>query len=268
MFSSALTSGSSQVQGPLWSRRAHDWSEVQEPKSQALYEIILKALALTRDTALLDVGCSSGVFCELAANIGASAMGLDASSALLDLARRRVPRTTFFEGEAEELPFVEKTFDVVTILNTLQCVASPLRVLMEARRVLKPGGRLAIATWAQPERCHIAKYFRALDLLLPVDRPNTPVFFSFSVDGVMARLAGRAGFAKLIEAEALTIWDYPDEETALRGLLSSSVGVLAIDCAGEERTREATREFLAPHRLARGGYRLENAFRYLIAQRS
>jgi len=265
---SALTSGTSPVQGPLWGRRAHDWSEIQEPKSRALYEIVLKALSLTGDSALLDAGCSSGVFAELAAAQGASVMGIDACNALLDLARRRVPRAAFFEGELEELPFVEKTFDAVTVLNTLQYVASPLRVLMEARRVLKPGGKLAIASWARPEQCHTTEYFRALDLLLPVDRPHTPAAFSFSVDGVMARLAARAGFAKLIETEALTIWDYPDEETAQRGLLSSGAAILAIDCAGEERVREITRQFLAPHRLARGGFRMENAFRYLIAQRS
>jgi SAM-dependent methyltransferase len=268
MISSALTSGSSPVQGPLWGRRARDWSEVQEPQSRVLYEIVLKALALTRETSLLDAGCGSGLFCELATNFGASVMGLDASSALLDLARRRAPHATFFEGEIEELPFVEKTFDVLTALNTLQHVASPLRALVDARRVLKRGGRLAIAAWARPEQCAIAEYFRALDLLLPVDLPNTPAVFSFSADDMMARLAARAGFAKLIEAEALTIWDYPDEPAALRGLLSVGAAIQAVDCAGEERVRETVQKFLAPHRLPTGGYRLENAFRYFIAERA
>jgi len=268
MSFSALTSGSSRVQGPLWGRRARDWSEVQEPQSRALYEIVLKALALTREMALLDVGCGSGLFCELATNVGSSVMGLDASSALLDLARRHVSHATFFEGEMEELPFVEKTFDVLTALNSLQHAASPLRALVDARRVLKRGGRLAIAAWARPEKCHIAEYFRALDLLLPVETPNTPAAFSFSADGTMARLASRAGFEKLIEAEALAIWDYADEAAALRGLLSFGAAIQAIDCAGEERVRETALNFLVPHRLPRGGYRLENAFRYLIAQRS
>jgi ubiquinone/menaquinone biosynthesis C-methylase UbiE len=268
MLSSALTSGSSPVQGSLWGRHARDWSEVQESQSRALYEIVLKALALNRDTALLDAGCGSGLFCELATNLGANVMGLDASSALLDLARRRVPHATFFEGEMEELPFVEKTFDVVTTLNSLPYVASPLRALVEARRVLRPGGKLVMAAWARPEQCHVAKYFHALDELLPLASSHTPSAFSFSTDDMMARLATRAGFTKLIEAQALTIWEYPDEETALRGLLSVGAAVRATDCAGEERVRETAQKFLASHRLARGGYRMENAFRYLIAQRS
>jgi len=268
MLSSAVTHGSSSVQGPLWGRRALDWSEVQEPQSGALYEIVLKALALTRDTALLDVGCGSGLFCEIAASQGASAMGLDASSAMLDLARRRTPRASFFEGEMEELPFVEKTFDVVTALNSLQHVTSPLGALMEARRVLKPGGKLVIAAWARPEKCQVSNYFRALDELLPVAASHTPAAFSFSTDGMMAKLVARAGFAKLIETEALSIWDYADEDSALRGLFSIGAAIRAIDCAGEQRVREATLNFLAAYRLPRGGFRLENAFRYLIAKRA
>ena len=269
MISSALTSGSSPVQGPLWGRRARDWADVQEPQARGLYAIVLKALALSRETSLLDVGCGSGLFCELATKHGASVMGLDASNALLDLARRREPHATFFEGEMEELPFVENTFDVITALNSLQHVTSPLHALVDARRVLKRGGKIAIAAWAQPKHCAIANYFRSLDLLLPVASPDTPTAFSFSTDGMMVRLAARAGFAKLIEAEALTIWDYPDEATALRGLLSIGGAVRAIDCAGEERVREIARKFLAPHRLPHsGGYRIENAFHTLIAQRT
>jgi SAM-dependent methyltransferase len=268
MISSALTSGSSPVQGPLWGRRARDWSEVQEPQSRALYEIVLKALALTRETSLLDAGCGSGLFCELAAATGASVMGLDASNAMLDLARRRAPHAAFFEGEMEELPFVEKTFDVLTVLHSLQHVASPLRALVDARRVLKRGGRLAIAAWARPEKCDIAEFYRSIDLLLPVDSPNTPAAFSFSADDMMAKLAARAGFAKLIETEATAIWNYPDEATALRGLLSIGTAILAIDCAGEDRVRETLQKFLAPFRLPTGVYRLTNTFHYLIAQRS
>jgi SAM-dependent methyltransferase len=153
------------------------------------------------------------------------------------------------------------------LLNSLQHAATPLKVLSETRRVLRPGGRVAIAAWARPELCHVAGFFRALDELLPVDTPNTPAAFSFSTEGAISKLVARAGFSKLLEAQALTIWDYPDEDTALRGLLSCGAAIRAIDCAGEDRTRKTTKKFLEPYRMPRGGYRLENAFRYLIAQR-
>lgn len=267
MLHSAINRGSSLVQGPLWGRHAQDWFSIQEPQSKALYDILIKALQLTPDTILLDSGCGSGLFCELAAQTGAGIMGLDASENLLDLARKRTPHAVFFQGEMEELPFVDLTFDVVTMINSLQHVGDSRRTLKEARRVLRPGGRVAIAGWARPEQCQIAKFFRALDELLPVESSNTPAAFAFSKEGELNRFVSQAGFAKLLETQALSIWHYPDEATALRGLLSTGAAIKAIDCAGEERVREATRQFLLPFRLPRGGYRFENNFRYLIAQR-
>jgi len=267
MLPSATTRGSSSVQGPLWDRHALDWSTIQEPQSRALYDILLKALSLTPETMLLDAGCGSGLFCEHAVQKGAGVMGLDASEGLLDLARQRTPRAAFFQGEMEELPFVDLTFDVVTLINSLHNVTDPLRALKEARRALRPGGRVAVAAWARPEHCQIAKFFSALDELLPVESPNTPAAFAYSTDGALSRLVAKAGFTKLIETSALTSWTYPDEDTALRGLLSYAAAVQALDCAGEERVREATRKFLRPFRLPRGGFRFDNTFRYLIAQR-
>jgi ubiquinone/menaquinone biosynthesis C-methylase UbiE len=267
MFSSATTIGSGRMQGLLWGRNARDWFDFQETQCKALYQVLLKALSLNRDSAVLDAGCGSGMFCEMASEKGASVMGLDASNALLDLARRRAPRASFFEGEMESLPFVDGTFDVVTLLNSLHHTSMPLKTLKEARRVLRPSGRVAIAAWSRPEECKIAEYFRLLDELLPVDSPNTPVAFSYSEEGALNKAVSRAGFFKLIEARAITIWNYPDENAALRGLLSTSSAAQAAACAGEARVIEATRKFLQPFRLPRGGIRLENSFRYIIAQR-
>ena len=266
MFPLATNCGSSSVQGPLWDQRAHDWNAVQEPLSRALYDILLKALALTRDTTLLDAGCGSGMFCELAAQKGAGVMGLDASYELLDLARKRAPHAAFFNGEMEELPFVDLTFDVVTMISSLQHATDPQRTLKEVRRVLRPGGRVAIAAWAGPEQCNIAKFFHALDELIPGDSFNTVAAFDYD-QGELNQLVLHAGFTKLLEAQGFSSWHYPDEATALRGLLSFGTAVQAIQCAGEERVQEVTRQFLAPFRLPRGSYRFDNTFRYLIAMR-
>lgn len=266
-FSATSARGTARVQGALWGRHAHDWFSVQEPQATPLYKILIKALKLTADTTLLDVGCGSGLFCQLAAQRGTGVMGLDASEALLDLARSRAPHAAFFQGEAEALPFVDHTFDVVTMINLLPHVADPLQALKQARRALRTGGRVAVTAWASPEHCQISKFLRALDELMPVDAPNTPAAFAFSHDGALNKLITKAGLAKLVEVSAMTVWSYPDEETALKGLLSTSAAAMASDCAGVDRVNEVACEFLRPFRLARGGYRFENNFRYLIARR-
>jgi hypothetical protein len=61
-------------------------------------------------------------------------------------------------------------------------------------------------------------------------------------------------------------WDYPDLETALRGILSFAPGVRAIRAAGAEPVRAAVAEALAPYRTTSGGYHLPNRARYVLAR--
>src|SRR4029077_5670071 len=76
--------GTSEVQGPLWSERADDWAEIQEPLMRPAFEAALDALPLGPDTRLLDVGCGSALARRLAADRGADVSGLDASTGLLE----------------------------------------------------------------------------------------------------------------------------------------------------------------------------------------
>ena len=57
--------------------------------------------------------------------------GLDAAEALLDVARKRTPSGDFRQGEMEELPFADGTFDVVTGFNSFQYAADPVNALRQ-----------------------------------------------------------------------------------------------------------------------------------------
>jgi len=61
-------------------------------------------------------------------------------------------------------------------------------------------------------------------------------------------------------------WDYPDEQTALRGLLSSGPAIRAIQTRGEDAVRAAVLQVIAPFKTSGGGYYLTNNFHYLIAK--
>lgn len=114
-------------------------SEVQEGLFTPLFEVVLQKTGVGPGSALLDIGCASCVYCEIAARLGAHVTGLDAAEPLLDIARERVPQASFQSGEMEELPSPDQSFDVVTGFNSFQYAANPVNALKEARRVLRTG---------------------------------------------------------------------------------------------------------------------------------
>ncbi|MGA2930074.1 MAG: methyltransferase domain-containing protein, partial [Solirubrobacteraceae bacterium] len=77
---------------------------------------------------------------------GASATGLDHSEEMVSLARERAPDAEVLLGEAEQLPFPNASFTAVAMSIIFFFLADPLAALREARRVLAPGGRIAIYT--------------------------------------------------------------------------------------------------------------------------
>src|SRR2546423_14321385 len=135
-MSSTTEHGTAGVQGRLWDVRADEWAEIQERQTRPAFEAALEALAPQPGTRMLDVGCGSGLALRLAADRGADVSGLDASEGLLEHARRRVPGAPVVQGELEELPFEDGSFDAVTGFNSFQYAARPAGALTEAVRVL------------------------------------------------------------------------------------------------------------------------------------
>jgi SAM-dependent methyltransferase len=259
-------SGTSGIQGPLWSERAEDWAELMEPQMRPAFEAALDALAVGSETRLLDVGCGSGLALRLAADRGAGVTGLDASDGLLAHARRRVPGAPIVEGELEALPFADGSFDVVTGFNSFQYAARPAAALAEAARVLERGGRVLYLNWAPPEQCEAAAYLAAIGKLLPPPPPGAPGPFALSDSDAIVRVFDEAGLDIGSSADVTVVWSFQDEPTAVAALAASGPVVRAIHHAGEDAVLAAITEFLQPFRTAAGGYRITNVFRYAIGQ--
>ncbi len=101
---------------------------------------VLTALGPLDGSLILDLGCGKGRFASHLIDGGARVVGLDLSSAMLAKARG-LDRV---KASARRLPFADATFDAVVAIEVLEHVGAIDRVIDEARRVLKPGGRLAI----------------------------------------------------------------------------------------------------------------------------
>lgn len=257
--------GSAKEQGALWGARARDWAAVQEQTIAALFQVVLVKAGIDSKTRLLDIGCGSGMFCAMAAKMGTLVSGIDASASLIAIAQERTSHGDFRVGEMEDLPYSDKSFDVVTGFNTFQYAADPLNALQQARRVARIGAQVVATAWGKPHECHAAAYIAALDSLMPPPPPGTPGPFALSEDGTLAALVKQAGLTPMYTDDVECVWEYVDLATALKGLLSSGAATKAIQASGETRVSQVVTDAIAPFKQSSGGYRLINRFRYVIA---
>ena len=99
---------------------------------------------------VLDVCCGTGDLALAAREAGGVVTGLDFSEAMLERARRKEPALEWVSGDALALPFAEGSFEAVTIGFGLRNLADAEHGLAEMRRVLSPGGRVAILEITRP----------------------------------------------------------------------------------------------------------------------
>lgn len=116
--------------------------------------IVAAEARLRRGDRVLDVACGTGALTLAAAEIvgqEGSVVGLDANLEMLAVARRKSEQIEWLEGRAEALPLPDKEFDAVVSQFGLMFFDDRPRALGEMMRVLKPGGRLAVAVFDKVE---------------------------------------------------------------------------------------------------------------------
>jgi SAM-dependent methyltransferase len=117
--------------------------------------VVAGAAGVGPDQRVLDVACGTGVLAlaavELVGRQGA-VVGLDRNPDMLRVARRKSDRAEWREGRAEALPFPDASFDAAASQFGLMFFEDRARALSEMMRVLRPGGRLAVAVCDALER--------------------------------------------------------------------------------------------------------------------
>jgi len=168
--------------------------------SQAV-ESLLRAVSAPNCALVLDVACGPGYVAAAAARLGCSVVGIDFSSAMVEIAtkmfRKEFPEIEFREGDAETLDFSANTFDAVVMNYGMLHLALPDRAIAEAFRVLKPGGRYAFTVWdAPPKTAGFEIVLGAVRLHgnMNIPLPEGPPFFRFSDAVECARSLRAAGF--------------------------------------------------------------------------
>jgi SAM-dependent methyltransferase len=263
-----VTRSTAPVEGPEWGARAEAWAEHWARLAEPARRAVADALALAPGTRLLDVGCGSGEFCELAAARGAEVSGIDAAQGMLAVARRRVPAADLRAGPMERLPWPDGAFDAVAAFNALQFAADFRAALAEAARVARSGGHVAICNWSRREDSQLTAVLGRLgELQPPGPATGGPPPPAVREPGVLERQCRAAGLDPVAAAEVDVPYEAPDDVTLERAIVDGAGYGAAVEHVGRDAVRAALHEAAAPFRRPDGSYRFESRFRYVVARR-
>jgi SAM-dependent methyltransferase len=262
--------GSATVQGQLWGKQARDFANYLEQVCLPLFGAVLDAARVTPGTRLLDAGCGAGLLALLASLRGARVTLLDASAALLAIARERLPAADVREGDLEALPFADASFDVVTAVNSVFYAADMAAAMRELSRAVRRGGRTVVTAWGPPERCEfLTAWMPAVGPLLPPPPPGAPPGKpgALSEPGALAAVLERAGLRVVEQGEVACPFVFANSEASWRANASAGVNQLAIAHRGEAAVRAAYAEMDRAHTGPDGSIRYENVFLWVAGER-
>ena len=179
------------------------------PAAQAVVGALIDAVDVRPGMKVLDLCCGQGnVLADLLEH-GFRVTGLDFSPVMLDLARKRAPGAEFVEGDAQNLPFEDGSFDAVVSNFGVCHIPDQPRALSEIKRVLKAGGSFAMTNWCGPD---ISPPFRILYQSVQqhgspdVKMPPGPDFHQFAREDIVRQILGAAGFVDISLRHIETQW--------------------------------------------------------------
>lgn len=124
-------------------------SDMTDDADREIYRAIIDLTVTTPIGALLDIGCGRGQILKLLASRATRAVGVDIDEKARTLARAElmvagVSGCSLRKGDMYRLPFDDHEFDTIILDDVLTTAKLPIRALLEARRLLKPGGRILL----------------------------------------------------------------------------------------------------------------------------
>ena len=148
---------------------AGDYAAVAEQIDEVPPRDLLSGVAIRPGADVLDVATGTGNIALRAAAAGAHVVGLDLTPELFETARRRADRhgveIDWVEGDAEQLPFDDESFDVVLSAFGVQFAPRHEMVATELARVCRPGGQIGLVNWT-PEG-QIGELFKIMGGYMP-----------------------------------------------------------------------------------------------------
>jgi SAM-dependent methyltransferase len=157
----------------VWSSGGDNYNAVSRGIADSIEHAVMR-LDPRAGEKVLDLATGTGWTSRLVARRGATVTGVDIAAGLLDAAERQAAaeqlRIRYLQGDAEDLPFEDGSFDAVVSTCGIMFASNPEAAAHELARVVRFGGRIALTTWTSDG--NLFKMFQVMKPFMPA--PPTP----------------------------------------------------------------------------------------------
>ncbi len=191
--------------------------------------------------------------------------GVDLSGLMVCAAERRaheqgLSNTRFMRMDAERLDLPDASVDVLLCALGLMYLPDPERAVREMRRVLRPGGRIAVSVWGERARCGWSTVFGIVETEVTSDA--CPLFFRLGQADALARLCADAKLERIEQRRLSVTLGYASADEACDAAFVGGPVALAwsrFDDEARLRVRARYAQAIAPWRMG-PGYRIPGEF--------
>ena len=184
-----------------WDDHVSVYEQVFEPFSMAFADIAIERLKVGAGARVLDVGAGCGGAALALARRGCVVAAIDASARMIERieSRKAELQVSAVVMDGQALNYADDTFDAALSVFGVILFPDAVRGLAEMRRVVRPGGRVAIVTWTEPQHYELSAQLRAaIEVVRPGGKPGAlPAQLRFRERDACAALFSGAGFAEV-----------------------------------------------------------------------
>jgi ubiquinone/menaquinone biosynthesis C-methylase UbiE len=195
------------------------WRRQSAAMGGGVTQAMVRLAAARPGMRVLDLACGTGEpAISLGGEVGSAGRvaAIDLNGELLQVARGRAAQRgfdhlSFQQADAHALPFAGASFDLVTSRFGVMFFRDAGAALAEARRVLRPGGRIALLAWGPFEQPY---FLSTIGVVMrhvpgPTLKPDAPNMFRFSQAGSLSAALRQAGFQRVEERTVAVPWTWP-----------------------------------------------------------